>query len=136
MRGRTCTALTFLLLFFALGGEGTAAQAQEVAAEQAGWNPLLKHHGLTFSYVFYREADNHHNGVVIMITNTNDYAIQYRFRVVFRSGKEEKVRDVTGELQAGERKTGSSAGLFWIPFLDGRPITEIGLRNYHVEQRR
>ena len=97
---------------------------------------MLKYQGVAFSYVFYREADNHHNGVVVMLTNTNDYPIQYRFRIVFRSDKKEQVRDVAGKLQAGERKTGSSAGLFWIPFLDGQSIAEIGLRDYHVERRR
>ena len=38
-----------------------------------------------------------------------------------------------GSLRAREVKTGDAEGLYWIPFEDGRPIVELGVRGYHVE---
>jgi len=98
------------------------------------WKPIITHEGVAFSYIFYSEADNTNNGVVVRIDNTNDYPIRYRFRIVFRTWRgEEHTEQVTGTLQAGQMKTGDNDGLFWIPFVDGRSIGEVGLRGYTVE---
>ena len=123
----------FILLFWpAL--PNCPAQAQEVAGEWA-WKPLFEHEGVTFRYIFYREANNVHNGVVIMLTNANDYDVAYRFKIVFRSTRSEKVEEVRGLLKAGESKTGDAEGLFWIPFTDGQEIAEVGLRGYRIIPR-
>lgn len=122
------------LLLLCLSAGESQAQLQSGSPED-GWKHLLEHDGVTFSYVFYREANNTHNGVVVMVDNANEYSVGYQFRIVFRSGDTEHVEDVSGSLQPGQRETGDKAGLFWIPFDDGRPITEIGLRNFRIEQR-
>jgi len=83
----------------------TPATAQRVAGEWA-WKPLLRHDGVAFDYLFYREADNVNNGVVLKLANTNDYAVDYRFKVVFRADDgTTHVEPVEGTLGAGEVQT-------------------------------
>ena len=106
-------------------------KAQQTATDWA-WQPLLTHEGVVFTYLFYREADNTNNGVVIKIANTNDYPVAYRFKVVFRAEDAVKVEAVEGQLNAREVVTGDTAGLFWVPFTDGRTISEIGLRGFKI----
>ena len=108
-----------------------AAQAPALDPEP-GWRPLLQHDGLVFRYIFYREADTVNDGLVLRLTNTNAHAIRYRFLIVFRSDEREHVEEVTGRLGAGEDITGDLEGLFWVPFPDGAPISEVGLRGYTV----
>lgn len=110
----------------------TSANAQASFGGADAWKPLLTHDGVTFKYLFYREANNVNNGVVILLTNTNEYAIDYRFKVVFRSGTDQHIEEVSGSLKAGESKTGDRDGLFWIPFRDEREISEVGLRGYKI----
>lgn len=111
------------------------ARAQSHAGDWA-WRPLLTHRGVVFSYLFYKEADNVHNGVVLKLANTNAYAVRYRFRMIFRAEGAEQEARVVGRLAPGEVRTGDAAGLFWIPFTDGRQIAEIGLRGYRVTPER
>ena len=121
--------LVVLLVVFAL-----PASAQRIMKEEA-WKPLLTHEGVRFSFLFYSVADNYNNGVVLLLVNTNAYAVRYRFKMVFRaSNGQEEVEQVEGELAAGEAKTGDRDGLFWIPFPDGRFIAEVGMRGYKVER--
>ena len=109
-----------------------SASAQTIAKEEA-WQPILTHEGVRFAFLFYSVADNFNNGVVVLLVNTNDHAVRYRFKMVFRSaGGDEAVEEVEGELGAGEAKTGDRDGLFWIPFPDGQYISEVGLRGYQV----
>ena len=108
----------------------TDAPAQSAVAW--AWRPLIEHEGVTFQYIFYSEADGKNNGVVLMLTNNNAYPVIYRFKIVFRSDDEEEIRAVSGDLNPGQSKTGEHDGLFWIPFVDGRSISEIGLRGYRV----
>lgn len=123
-----------LLLTLLLGGAPHAGMAQS-APDREDWTPILETQGVHFSYIFYEKADNQSAGIVMMLRNTNAYAVRYRFRVVFRSGKDEMEEEVEGTLAAHARKTGDRAGLFWVPFADNRPITEVGLRGYHIEPR-
>ena len=110
------------------------ASAQRIMKEEA-WKPLLTHEGVRFSFLFYSVADNYNNGVVVLLVNTNDYDVRYRFKMVFRSASgQEEVEEVEGELAAGEAKTGDRDGLFWIPFPDGTFIAEVGMRGYKVER--
>ena len=97
---------------------------------------MLVHEGVTFSYIFYQEADNFHDGVVIKLFNANPFAISYRFTVIFRAVDGTTYEEgVEGELAAGQGKTGDLDGLFWIPFEDGRSIAEVGLRGYRIRPR-
>lgn len=108
------------------------AEAQRAAMEEA-WKPMLVHEGVAFSYIFYTEADEHHDGVVVRLINRNDYAVRYRFTMVFRSETgDERTGQAEGTLQPGELKTGDRAGLFWIPFKDSRSVGEVGLRGWRV----
>lgn len=109
-----------------------ASDAQAQLAHAWAWRPLIEHEGVTFQYIFYSEADGENNGVVLMLTNNNAYPVTYRFKVVFRSDGQEEVREASGDLDPGQSKTGEHDGLFWIPFVDGRSISEIGLRGYRV----
>ena len=123
---RIC-ALVFTLVL--IGAQDTFAQ--RFAGEWA-WNELLEFEGVTFKYIYYREADNVDDGVVVMLENTNDYAVEYRFRIVFRAAGDEVEMLAEGELEAKALKTGDADGLFFIPFDDGRTIGEVGLRGYKV----
>lgn len=111
-----------------------SAQAQKIQGDWV-WRPLLEHEGVVFKYIFYAEADNENNGVVVLLMNTNDYAVQYRFKMVFKSGDTEVVEMVEGEIGPHAAKTGDSSGLFWIPFPDGRVISEVGMRGYRVARK-
>jgi len=105
--------------------------AQSTASDWA-WKPIVEQDGVHVSYIFYSEADNHNNGVVIKLSNWNDYDVQYRFKVIFRTDSAEREEPVSGSLKAGESKTGDADGLFWVPFKDGRDIGEIGLRGFKI----
>ena len=120
---------------FLWGGLCCLVIGEACAQPHAGawaWRPLLTHEGIVFSYLFYRQADNENDGVVLKLDNTNAFAVQYRFRVVFRTEGAVHEEAVSGRLNPHEVKTGDAAGLFWIPFKDGRSIGEIGLRGFNV----
>lgn len=124
--------LATLVLFISI-----PAQAQDGHWSDDAWTPIIEHRGVAFSYIFYSEADNTNNGVVVRLRNENDHAVRYRFDIVFRTGRgDERTEQVEGTLEAHQVKTGDNDGLFWIPFADGRAIGEIGLRGYEVEPLR
>lgn len=120
----------FLAVLLALLALPAAAQSSTDWA----WTPLLRHEGLDISFIFYSEADNTNNGIVIKLHNRNTYPIAYRFKVVFRTEGAERIEPVVGRLEAGEARTGDAFGLFWIPFPDGRSIGEVGIRGYRVQR--
>jgi hypothetical protein len=123
-------------LFLLLGSLLLAGTLHAQPVEGAwAWKPLHTHAGVAFYYIFYPRADNVHNGVVVLIHNTNAYAVDYRFKIVFRSGGAEQVETVQGALEAGQSKTGEPDGLFWIPFQDDRTIEEVGVRGYQITRR-
>ena len=131
----------FVAIALLLGLATATAQAQDADAERRWpdevWKPIVEEEGVRFSYIFYREADNTNNGVVVRLDNKNGYPIRYRFTVVFRTGDgDEETARAAGQLAAGEMRTGESDGLFWIPFTDGRSIGEVGLRGYRVQRVR
>ncbi len=123
--------LIVLLGAFACSALPAQAQTQKFGGDWA-WKPMLKHEGVEFKYLFYAEADSENNGVVVMLINRNDYAITYQFKVIFRTDGDEVIKETSGELDAGQAKTGDTDGLFWIPFPDGRSIGEVGLRGYKI----
>ena len=121
---------TYILLLFALLLPLNSA-AQETSSDWA-WTPIVKHEGVEFLYIFYGEADTKNNGVVLKLVNWNDYPVHYRFLVVFKAEGDEHEEWVTGTIAAKTFVTGDELGLFFIPFVDGRYIGEIGLKAYRV----
>ncbi len=116
-----------------------AAQAQDLGdadtADLENWTKLYEEDGVRFSFIFYRKGDNQNNGVVVRIDNTNAYSVRYRFTMVFRSDTTHVVADPkTGVLAPGEMTTGSADSLWWIPFRDGREISEVGMRAMEVSR--
>ena len=116
-----------VLICGVLGKQGTAAQ--RFPGEPA-WKLLIEHEGVVVKYIRYKEANSVGDGVVILLENTNSFAVSYHFTVVFRSEGEEVEALAEGELKAGAMKTGDGEGLFWIPFEDGLAIKQVGLRGY------
>lgn len=131
MRRLVAIALVWLAAGALAAGAQPHTPPQPFSGEWA-WTPIAEVEGVAFSYIFYREADNVHGGVVMMLTNTNAYAVRYRFKAVFLSGDDEVVALAEGVLEAGASKTGDADGLFWIPFKDGREIEQVGLRGYAI----
>lgn len=96
---------------------------------------IVEKDGLGIYFLFYSEGNGvENNGVVIYLKNENQYPINYSFILMFRADKAEKEREVKGKLKAGERKTGSNEGLYFIPFSDKRSIYEVGVKKIRVEQ--
>lgn len=124
-----------------VSGWGGAVWAQDTAGAtpdsteawyEDAWTPIVERDGVQFSYIFYSNADNRNNGVVIRLRNENDMPVRYGFTVIFRGPKGEATAQAEGTLGPGETKTGEKDGLFWIPFRDGRSIGEVGLRGIDV----
>ena len=96
---------------------------------------LYDQNGLLVHFLFYSEGDGvNNNGVVIFLTNKNEFDITYSFTLVFRATSIDKTEGVSGYLLAGERKVGSSEGLYFIPFKDDKTITEVGIKSCKVER--
>ncbi len=97
---------------------------------------LYNQSGLLVQFIFYSEGDGvHNNGVVIFLTNKNEFDITYSFSLVFRATTIDKTERVNGYLTAGEKKVGSNEGLYFIPFKDDKSITEVGIKSCKVEKR-
>ncbi len=140
-----CILSALVVSTFLWVATGAVARAQADARAQPNraqpgyekaWRPIIEHEGVAFSFIFYPYADNEHGGVVVRLINRNDYAVDYAFTMVFRDGDgHEETARAEGRLRPGELQTGDRAGLFWIPFMDGRSIGEVGLRGYRVTRR-
>lgn len=138
------TLSVFVLEGVVLGGMRPAIAQSDARPDSAvvdstrswqddAWTPIVSHDGVEVRYIFYSEADNANNGVVLRLHNRNAVAVRYHFTVIFRTPADERTAEVDGVLEPGEMKTGESDGLFWIPFPDGQSIGEIGLRGLEVE---
>jgi len=97
------------------------------------WTEIVARQGVHIDYLYYPEADNEHDGIVLRLTNDNDVAMRYDFTIIFRSPHADTSTQVRGRLAPEQMKTGDDAGLFWIPF-QGRDLSlkEIGLRGLDV----
>lgn len=118
------------------------AQSREAPSDtveawhQEAWTEIVRRKGVSISYLFYPEADNEHNGVVLRLRNHNDHPVRYAFSVIFRAPEADSSATVRGHLGPGEMKTGDEAGLFWIPFReDEYHIGEIGLSGLEFRPR-
>ena len=97
------------------------------------WSPIVEQNGVRIDYIYYPDADNEHDGVVLRLTNDSDVAVRYAFTVVFRAPEADTTAAVRGRLEPGQMKTGDNAGLFWVPFRGkDRSLGEIGLRGLEV----
>jgi len=105
--------------------------AQEFAGEES-WKELFEYEGVRFLYIFYPKADSINDGVVMMLQNRNEYGISYRFTIIFESLEGKASANVEGSMKPLEFKTGDVAGLFWVPFDDGRPLGAIRMKNYRI----
>ncbi len=123
----SCLVISFIII-------GSAELTAQTTSTDWAWKVLLRHEGLEFAYIFYNKADNYNNGIVLKLTNRNEYEVSYRFKMVLRSDDREVEIPVFGELAAKSMKTGEQDGLFFVPFKDGTEISELGLREYHVVQ--
>lgn len=102
-------------------------------AQSTAWQPLTVSDGVEISFIVHRYGDGKNAGVVIKLANRNESAATYRFRVIFRSGRRQWTSEpVEGTLRSLEVKTGELSGLWWIPFKDGAPVTEVGLSGLRV----
>lgn len=103
------------------------------------WMPFFEHEGVQFSYLHYgyQIEGALSSSVVVKLVNTNPHAVQYAFKMLFRSADETLVvAPVDGTLEPGQVKTGDHEGLYWMPFSPGVDIAEVGLRGYRVEPLR
>lgn len=109
----------------------TGADSTETWYEWA-WTPIVSKEGVQISYLFYRQADNVNDGVVLRLRNTNDVAVRYSFTILFRGPEDAARSEVEGQLEPGEVKTGDEDGLFWVPFRNGNAVGEVGLRGIEI----
>jgi len=94
---------------------------------------LYDNHGLIVSFIFYSEGDGEkNNGVVIYLENKNDHNISFQFTLIFRAGAIDRVRTIDGTMIPRERRTGSNDELYFIPFEDGRSLSEVGIKSCKV----
>ncbi len=104
--------------------------------DEGPFKTLYDRNGFLVQFLFYSEGNGvHNNGVVIFLTNKNDFDISYRFNLIFRATSIDKTERVSGYLIAGEKKVGSNEGLYFIPFRDDKSITEVGISKCEVEKK-
>lgn len=122
------------IIFFLI----TITQALILAQDSTknGWAALADKNGLFVEFLFYSEADNTNNGVVVKLENKNSYSVEYDFDLIFRTENEDKTQNVSGLLLANQVKTGSNDSLFWVPFKNGKFIGEVGLTNLEVDKKK
>ena len=101
---------------------------------ESKWKLLASVEGVEFRYLYYKAADGVNAGLVMMLENTNDYAVSLTVKVVFRSDDAEVEQPLEQTLDPGQLKTGDRERLFWVPWEDGRAITQVGLRGYKVQR--
>lgn len=136
------------LLLVLLGGvplaggvaqDSTAAQDRAAARpdtslgwQEDAWTTIVTRNGVTVSYIFYPEADNQNNGVVLRLQNRNAHPIRYQFTILFRGPEGSKSAEAEGRMAGESMKVGDKDELFWIPFTDGRRLAEVGLRGLRI----
>ena len=97
---------------------------------------LYDQNGLLIQFIFYSKGNGvNNNGVVIFLTNKNEFDISYSFNLVFRATSFDRIERISGYLKAWERKVGSNDGLYFIPFEDDKSISEVGINHCKVEKR-
>ncbi len=124
-------AAALFLIIFAAG----MCLAQQDTTVLNPWTTLYKSDGVEASFIYYGQSAKNSDGVVVKMRNFNDYGVDYNFVLIFRSDTLVKQESVSGNLKAHEIKTGSSEGLFWMPFSRGTWISEVGVRSFKIIRR-
>ena len=122
-----------------VSGSAARAQAPDTPPDTSkpwhddAWTNIVEQRGVRIDYIYYPEADNEHDGIVVRLTNTSVVSVRYAFTLIFRAPDAETSAVVRGYLEPGQMKTGESAGLFWVPFRqEDRSLAEIGLRGLRI----
>jgi hypothetical protein len=118
----------------AAGQAPEPGQDSSHAWHEDAWTRIVEQEGVRISYIYYPEADNEHDGIVLRLINENDVPVQYAFTLVFRAPEADTSVVVRGRLAPGEMKTGDDAGLFWVPFREGKSIGQVGLQDIEVRR--
>jgi hypothetical protein len=133
---RTLTGLVSLWLVavpVARGQETNPARDSSTAWHEDAWTRIVARDGVRIDYIYYPEADNEHDGIVLRLINDTDTPVQYAFTLIFRAPEAETTATVRGRLDPGQMKTGDASGLFWMPFKgEDRTVGEIGLRGLEI----
>jgi hypothetical protein len=106
----------------------------QVLPGEAAWRSVAERDSVAVRYLFYSEADNVNNGVVLRLDNANSREIHYRLVAIFKSGESRVEETVSGKLAGRTTVTGDADGLFFIPFPDGRKVTQIGVRGLTIRR--
>ena len=127
MFNKTITYCTIILLFYC---SITGSQYKD-----GPFKNLFDREGFVVSFIFYSEGDGEeNNGVVIYLENKNNYNISFKFTLIFRAGAVDRLKTIDGRMIPREKRTGSNDGLFFIPFEDGRSLSEVGIKNCKVRR--
>ena len=127
MSNKTIIYCAIILLFFC---GITSSQDSD-----GPFKKLFNQEGFVVSFIFYSEGDgDENNGVVIYLENKNDYNISYSFTLIFRAGATDRLRTINGTMIPREKRTGSHDELYFIPFEDGRTLSEVGIKNCKIRR--
>ncbi len=110
----------------------SAAFAQAQTSSDWAWKPVVLHDSVSVEYLFYSEVGERRSGVVLKVVNRSAEPHGYAMTVIFKSGDDRVEVVVSGCVDANSLVTGEADGLFFLPFKDGRPVGEIGLRGYRI----
>ncbi len=106
--------------------------AQELMPEHGPWTFLFQKDSVDAYFICYAKADNHNDGIVVKLVNKNNFKVNYKFDLIFLSDTLKHVVKVAGYLRSKETKTGSTEGLFWVPFKNGNSISDVGIHDFQV----
>ena len=126
-----CSGLLFVLFWIVLpcgAQDRTATPDTSRSWQEDAWTDIVGREGVTVSYIFYDKADTQNNGIVLRLRNRNPHPVRYAFTILFRGPEGSTEAEAAGTVPADSIQVGDQAGLFWIPFEDGRTIGEVGLR--------
>ncbi len=106
--------------------------AQELMPEHGAWTFLYQKDSVAAYFIWYEKADNQNDGVVVKLVNQNNFKVNYNFDLIFLADTLKHTVNVNGVLNPNEIKTGSTQGLFWVPFKNAISISDIGVYNFTV----
>ncbi|MCL5030291.1 MAG: hypothetical protein M1480_14865 [Bacteroidetes bacterium] len=110
----------------------TKSFTQELMPEHGPWTFLFQKDSVTAYFIWYAKADNKNDGVVVKLVNLNNFKVNYKFDLIFLSDTLKHIIKVEGILKPNETKTGSSQGLFWVPFKNGNSISDVGIHGFTI----
>ncbi len=106
--------------------------AQELMPEHGAWTFLYQKDSVIAYFIWYTKADNLNDGVVVKLVNKNNFEVNYKFDLIFLSDTLKHIINLKGNLKPHETKTGSSQGLFFVPFKNGLSISDVGIHDFII----